>query len=113
MSTALYLTPPPDTPIFMYKVYTVSSIRSLIEWSKKEYNDVLNIYAKRGDFRSFKWVNENCSPMLVLAKMKNFRTILAQLNSEAVWKKLSREDKRFIIAAYELYELSTKTTLLV
>lgn len=113
MSTALYLTPPPDVPMFVYKLYTVSSIHSLIEWSKKEYKDVLNIYAKRGDFRSFKWVNENCSPMLVLAKMKNFRAILAQLNTEKVWNRLSREDKRFIVGAYELYEMLQKSSQLV
>lgn len=112
-STAKYYTPPPDLPAFIYKRYPVSSVSQLIAWSKKEYNDALRLFAKRGEFATVRLLTTNYSPMRLLAEMEGFKAIVAILVRDSrVWNSLSGRDRVFIRRAYELYEMLRKAKLL-
>lgn len=106
MTTARYFTPPPNNqPDFIYKRYGSRVAKDLIGWAKKEYNDALRLFAKRGAWKTVRYLSRECSAMRVLAEMPEFRRIVSLMAGDIEdWNKLDRGDRIFIRNAYEIYE---------
>lgn len=99
-----YIVPPPSLPTFMYKHYALSSLQSLIEWAKSEHQARLVYCAENGYWREFKRLNEDYSPIRVLAEVKGFRKICAALTQDG-YNQLSGRERVFIRRAYEMREI--------
>lgn len=114
-SARYYTLPPEEVPAFIYKHYPNALVRhaqDLIAWSKKEYNDALRLYARRGEFATVRLLTTNYSPMRLLAEMDGFRRIVALLVRDAdIFNSLSGRDRVFIRRAYEVYEMLRKEKL--
>lgn len=104
MNGSQYITPPPDLPMFLYRRYAKSSLQKLIEWAKAEHQARLVFCAEHGYWREFKRLNEEYSPIRVLAEIKGFRRICANLTQEG-YNQLSGRERVFIRRAYEFREL--------
>lgn len=104
--TQQYITPPPDLPMFVHKHYPEKTLPQLIVWAQREFQDRLIHCAERGYFRTLKYLNEEYSPIRILAEMSGFRKICSYLiNNEKGWNKMTVRERRFIRSAYELRDL--------
>lgn len=109
---ARYFNEPPSLPDYFYRHYTVRAFRALISWSKKEYDDAVRLFSKRGAMKTVKYLNEEYSAMRVLAEMPGFRRIVSLLN-ENNYNLLDARERQFIRRAYEINEHLRKSKLLV
>ncbi len=102
-----YINKPPDFPMFMYKNRPEYVLPALIEWANKEYSDGLDFCAKRGYYREYKYINEEYSPLRILAEMSGFRKICAYAEQGSMegWNRMPREHREFIMRSYELRDL--------
>lgn len=94
-----YFTQPPDVPLFLCG--RASNLRNLIEWATKEYQTAIVITTKRGMFKTLKHLSEEYSPIRILAEMKNFRRICANIKRDD-WNELSGRERVFIRRAFEM-----------
>lgn len=102
-SSVQYFVQPPSVPEYMYKRYA-TSLEDLVDWAKQEHRRWLQKSAERGYWKTVKHLNEEYSPIRILAEMKGFRRVCALITDD-VWRKLNRHDRDFIIAAYELRDM--------
>jgi hypothetical protein len=100
---ASYITPPPDIPYFMFKRYA-SSFERMIKWAEKEFQDRLRYCAEHGYWRTLKYLNEEYSPVRLLAEIHGFRRMCANIDQNT-WNKLTGRQRVFIRRAFELREL--------
>jgi len=101
-----YITNPPNLPAFLYKHRPEYTLPKLIAWAKQEFDDRLRYCAENGYWYELKRLNDEYSPMRVLAEMSGFRRICANVvNNQAGWNKLSGRDRVFIRRSYELRDL--------
>lgn len=101
--TIQYIVQPESVPDFLAWRHT--NIERLIRWAKEEHQRWLMFCAEKGYYRYLKVLNEEYSPIRFLAELHGFRKICAGLQShEREWNKLSREDRKFIVSAYNLRE---------
>ena len=94
-----YITPPPNLPMFLYR--RPSALKNLIYWARKEHSDRMMYCINHGYWKEFKRLNEDYSPMRVLAEMKNFRKICTTL-TQGSWDQLTGRERVFIRRAFEL-----------
>jgi hypothetical protein len=99
-----YIVPPPVMPNYFYKHYPLLAFRKLIEWAKTEHHARLRYCAERGYFKGVKHLNEDYSPMRVLAEVEGFRRMCAMISQEG-WNKLSGRERVFLRRAYEMREM--------
>jgi len=92
-----------DLPAFLMKRFVVSHISEMIQWSIKEYNQAVRDLSRRGSYKAVKFLNEEYSPMRVLAETSEFKTILKLLD-DVNYNKLGYRERVFVRRAYELYE---------
>lgn len=114
--SARYYNPiPVGNPDFIYRRYPnsiVTDAEKMIAWAKREYNDALRMFAKRGQFDTVRSLSQNYSPMRLLAEAQGFRKMVAFLVQDAdVWNQLSGRDRVFIRRAWEIYEMLRKSSL--
>jgi hypothetical protein len=100
---ASYLTPPPNIPYFMFKRYS-NAYEKMIAWAEKEFQDRLIYCADHGYWKTLKYLNEEYSPLRILAEVHGFRHMCSMLN-QAVWNKLSGRHRVFIRKSYELRDI--------
>lgn len=98
-----YVIPPPDVPEFMYKSYSSTWI-DLIQWANREYRARLHYLAKNGYVREFKVMNEEYSPIRILAELSGYRRFCSKM-TQGVWDKFSGRERVFIRRAYELRDI--------
>lgn len=98
-----YVIPPPDIPEFFYGNYKSVWI-DLIQWANREYKARLHYLAKNGYMREFKNMNENWSPIRILAELRGYRKFCA-LMKKSVWDSFSMRERVFIRRSYELRDL--------
>ena len=101
-----YINQPPDFPEFMFKVYA-NPIIAMIEWAKKEHRDRMVYCSRHGYYRELKMLNEEYSPIRILAEVHKFRKYCSML-TDSVWRKLTKSQRDFIIESYELREMLFK-----
>lgn len=101
MSTE-YITPPPNVPFFLFNRAVV--LKNMIEWAKKEHAARIQFCADRGYYRELKRLNEDYSPMRVLAEVNGFRRICAKI-TESVWNELTGRERVFIRRSFEIRQL--------
>lgn len=66
MTTARYFTPPPNNqPDFIYKRYGSRAAKDLISWAKKEYDDALKLFTKRGAWKTVSHLSKEYSAMRI------------------------------------------------
>ena len=101
-----YIIPPPDLPMFLHKNRPEYTLPQLITWANKEHRSRLRYCAKNGYYREWKRLNDDYSPIRVLAEMGGFRKICSYLiNNLDGWNRLSRQERKFIESAYRLRDL--------
>ena len=98
-----YITPPPNVPVFLYKTHPFA-LRHLIEWAKAEHQERLQYCAERGYYRELKRLNDDYSPIRVLAEMDGLGKICAKI-TQKTWDKLTFRERVFIRRAYEMRNL--------
>jgi hypothetical protein len=103
MSNSSYLIPPPNVPIFLYKFHS-NSLRKLIEWAKAEHRARLIWCAENGYYKELKRLNEDYSPMRVLAELTEYHKICATI-TKTIWNSLSGRERVFLRRAYEVRDL--------
>lgn len=79
----------------------IEKVRKMIEWAHTSYEKAKVDYSS--NMRMYADITLNWSPERVLSTYKNFVRMCAFLNDDAMWKKLSRSERRFIAKAYEHY----------
>lgn len=112
MSRRYYTEPPKnglDVPYFVKNHYNYDEptafanyIKELIVWATKEYRSALRSAAERGAFRFVKFLNEEYSPMRILAESDGFKELLGLVDAEN-YNKLSIRERVFVRRAYELF----------
>lgn len=110
--TTQYVIPPPNIPQFLFKHYSDTMAKRLIEWAKKEFDLRIRYCADRRYYRELKWLNENSSPIRILAELPNYRKICSYFTDES-WNRLSARERSFVRRAYELREILVKRRLQV
>lgn len=100
---ASYITPPPNIPYFLFKRYS-SSLEQMIKWAEKEFQDRLRYCAEHGYWRSLKYLNEEYSPIRILAEAHGFRKMCSMITPTS-WNKLSGRHRVFIRKAFELRDI--------
>lgn len=100
---ASYITPPPAIPEFMFKRYA-SSLEAMIEWAEKEFQDRLKYCASHGYWKTLKYLNEEYSPVRLLAETHGFRKMCAMITPQS-WNKLTGRHRVFIRKAFELRDI--------
>ena len=101
-----YVIPPPDVPLYLYKNRPEMTLPQLIRWAEAEFQSRLVYLAEHGYWRELKVMNEQWSPIRILAEMRGFRRICAFLvNNADGWNRMSTVDRRFITRAFELRDL--------
>lgn len=95
-----YVIPPPNVPEFMYRTYDSTWI-DLIKWANREYRARLHYLAKNGYVREWKKMNEEYSPIRILAELTGYRRLCAKMN-DGVWNRFSMRERVFIRRAFEL-----------
>jgi hypothetical protein len=108
-----YVTPPTnkrDVPFFIRKHYNYDEpavfagyVKELIVWATQEYRAALRSAAERGAFRFVKFLNEEYSPMRILAESEGFKEILKMMD-ERNYNILSGRDRIFVRRSYELFK---------
>lgn len=98
-----YVIPPPDVPEFMYKTYDSAWI-DLIKWANREYRARLHYLAKNGYVREWKVMNEEYSPIRILAELSGYRRFCSKM-TQSVWDKFTGRERVFIRRAYELRDI--------
>lgn len=112
--SARYYNPIPiGNPDFIYRRYSqaiVDDTKRMIEWSKKEYNDALRMFAKRGQFDTVRSLSQNYSPMRLLAEAHGFKKMIAFLVQDTeAFNRLSWRDRIFVRRAWEIHEMLRKS----
>lgn len=100
---ASYITQPPNIPYFLYKHHS-TAITQMIAWAEKEFQDRLIYCAEHGYWRTLKYLNEEYSPIRILAEAHGFRKICSMINQTA-WNKLTGRQRVFVRKAFELREI--------
>lgn len=95
-----FILQPPSVPMFLYKSHA-GTWREHIKWARKEFQARIRYLAEHGEWKLLKWMNENSSPIRVLAELPDYPKMCAKLDDGA-WNRLSREEREFITGAYEL-----------
>lgn len=106
MNGSQYVIQPPEFPEFLFRAYS-RPLEELIEWAQKEYQARLLYCSQRGYMREYRIVNEQYSPIRILAELSGFGRFCSVTTSQ-VWGRLSRKKRGFIMASYELRELLLK-----
>src|SRR5215207_5038969 len=105
-----YLVQPPSIPMFLYKFYPAVTLRKLIEWSKQEHLARLRYCAENGYYKELKRLNEDYSPMMVLAELNGFRKIASRVvQNVRGWNELSGRERVFVRRAYEIRNFLFRT----
>ena len=104
MRNRQYINPPPIFPDYIIKHYPHRVMRELMEWSKKEFHDRLIYLSEHGYWKELRRMNENWSPIRILAEMKGFRKMCAYINNEK-YNQFTGRERVFIRRAYELRDL--------
>jgi len=85
MNRIQYIQQPPDVPFFLTS--RASYLRNLIRWAKDEHQRWIMRCTEGGYYRYLKVLNEEYSPIRMLAEMPQFRRICANI-SQYEWDKL-------------------------
>lgn len=97
-----YFVKPPSVPIFLSG--RVTYLRRLMQWAKEEHSRWLQMSIRRGYFETVKYLNEEYSPVRLLAEIQGFRRICARI-TQRDWDNLTGRERVFIRRAFELREL--------
>ena len=101
-----YVVNPPNIPMFIHKNYPQQTLPKLIQWAEKEFDARLKYCAENGYWYELKRLNEEYSPMRILAEMSGFRKICAYLqNNQRGWNELTGRQRVFVRRSYELRDL--------
>jgi hypothetical protein len=76
------------------KAMALKQVQRLIEWSHQEYQAALNKH--RHNIKLYAELTLNWSPERVLSKHKDFAVLCATFKSDAMWRMLSRKERKFI-----------------
>jgi len=79
------------------KAMAIKQAQRLIEWSHTEYQAALNIH--RRNIKLYAELTLNWSPERVLSKHKDFAALCQTFRSDAMWRMLSRKERKFIADA--------------
>jgi hypothetical protein len=110
-SAQQYVIEPPSLPNFIFKHFADRVAILLIEWANKEFYARLKYCAEREYYKELKWLNDNSSPIKILAEMREYRKICSYFNMEN-WNRMSAKDRRFIRKAFELREALLRKQIL-
>jgi hypothetical protein len=88
----------------MFRFFTARLVRELIAWAKNEHRARLRWCAERGYFRELKRLNEDYSPIRVLAEIEEYRQICANISQKG-WDSLTGRERVFIRRAFEMRNL--------
>ena len=101
-----YVIPPPQIPMFMFKHYG-RAWRQLIQWSKDEFQARLVYLSEHGYWKELKKMNEEYSPIRILAELHGYRRMCANM-TQKVYDDISGRERVFIRRAYELRDMLLK-----
>ena len=101
-----YYVQPPSIPDFLYG-HSLQAWRNLMVWSYQEYRIRLQKLSRGGYYKELTEQSNNFSPVRILAESHKFRKYCALLakSGASVWKQMSKDERKFIMAAYEMREL--------
>jgi len=106
MRNTQYCIQPPTFPMFMFK-HNQSVWNKLVQWSKDEFQARLVYLSEHGYWRELKKMNEEYSPIRILAELHGYRRMCANMTQE-LYDSFSGRERVFIRRAFELRDLLLK-----
>jgi hypothetical protein len=79
------------------RAMALKQVQRLIEWSHQEYEAALNKH--RSNIKLYAELTLNWCPERVLSKHKDFAALCVTFRSDAMWRMLSRKERKFIADA--------------
>lgn len=102
-SSTQYIIQPPDVPEFLYK-RNYQAWKQLIDWAKAEFQARLIYLSENGYWKELRNLNQNYSPMRILAEMSGYRKLCSLLSGE-LWNELTGRERVFIRRSFELRDI--------
>jgi hypothetical protein len=99
-----YVIQPPDLPEYLFK-YSMTPYELLVEWANKEFQARLQYCAEHGYFKELKRLNDNWSPIRILAEMHNFRKLVSYLQYNKEWPASKGRTRHSIIQAANMRDM--------
>lgn len=98
-----YVIDPPNIPEFLYR-HNSYAWRQLVAWAKNEFQARLVYLAEHGYWKELRYMNDNESPVTILAEMHGYRKLCA-IMSDRVWDCFTARERSFVRKAYDLRDL--------
>lgn len=95
-----YITPLPDFPDFVVKLFVISIMRKLIKWATREYRDRIRYMTVHSYYKQLEWMSKNDTPQKILSRHPRFLKWCSYLNSEN-YNQLDARDRAFIRKAFD------------